>query len=370
MEYSGSENGIPEMNRRNMNLDFVRCIAILNVIAVHYLAHTGYYLTPIVKWGGYCFTIFRVIFITCVPLFLLLSGFLCSDKKLSKAYYFGIVKILLSYFLAGLVCQITDYSLYNGDIKTIVLSFFSFKAAPYGWYIGMYLGLFLLIPFINILWNALNLAGKRVFIVSLLVLTAVPCATNSFDLSKEAFWQGTQTSYTSFLPEYFIALYPISYYAIGCYLKIREDRIKEYNNNKIFICLVSIIMILGTLNYFKNYGIVYPWALDTSYGSYQSVMVATLIFIYIYKLTIEIHWIKRIVIVISKCSLSIYLLSYLTDKVFYHFFNIYINSDILKLVLLVPSVLVIIFGTLIIAYPINYFVMKFTNLLRKRVINN
>lgn len=35
------------------------------------------------------------------------------------------------------------------NIKSFFVALFEFKAAPYAWYLAMYLGLYLMIPFLN-----------------------------------------------------------------------------------------------------------------------------------------------------------------------------------------------------------------------------
>ena len=96
-----------------------------------------------------------------VPLFLLLTGYLMRKKELSKKYYSGIKKTLSIYILASLACLIykvlflnMNYSLF-GIIKDIL----GFSLAKYSWYIEMYIGLFLLIPFLNLIYN--NLKTKK-----------------------------------------------------------------------------------------------------------------------------------------------------------------------------------------------------------------
>ncbi len=99
------------MKNRDVNLDIIRTVAIFNVIGVHYLSHIGYYEGPQVSVCGYILALFRAVFITCVPLFLLLSGFLCNEKKLNLYYYLGITRIILTYFMAGAICQGFKYAI-------------------------------------------------------------------------------------------------------------------------------------------------------------------------------------------------------------------------------------------------------------------
>ena len=124
---------------RNIRVDGLRCIAIVNVIAVHYLAYTGYYDRPLDNWGGWINSCARVIFITCVPLFLLITGYLSCSKnnfKLSRVYYYGLTRVVLSYFIAGTICQFLIGIIDGFYFNKIIISLITFKAAPYGWYIG------------------------------------------------------------------------------------------------------------------------------------------------------------------------------------------------------------------------------------------
>lgn len=353
------------MKKRNLNLDLIRAIAIVNVIAVHYLVYTGYYGSPQVAITGMLFAILRCVFITCVPLFLILSGYLCKEKVLGKGYYQGIIRVLLSYLLVGLICQVAFVFLGKVSIKDAIISFFTFEAAPYGWYIGMYCGLFLLIPFINALWNSLNDSSKKILLVSMLVITALPCLLNGFDFSNSSFWQGTKSSHTQLMPEYFVGMYPMTYYFIGCYINENETIFQLNNKKRICVLLVSVILF-GVINYIKNYNILFPWGLDTSYGSYQSIVIATLIFIILLNMSIKKPFMVKIITALSKYSLLMYLVSYLVDKAYYHCLLKIADTNILKLVFYFPSVIIIVLISLLVSIPLNMIVIKVSQLMTKK----
>ena len=98
---------------------------------------------------------FRTLFMICVPLFIIVTGYLMKDKKLSKKYYFsGGIRVLLIYLLDS-VLFLSYNAIYNNgefNIKYIIKSILSFDIG-YAWYIEMYFGLFLLIPFISFEYN-------------------------------------------------------------------------------------------------------------------------------------------------------------------------------------------------------------------------
>ncbi len=252
----------------------------------------------------------------------------------------------------------------------MILSFFLFDAAPYGWYIAMYIGLFMLIPFINVLWNTLDLGSKNLFIISMLILTALPCITNGLDLNNTNFWQGTKDSYTQILPEYFVGLYPVTYYVIGCYLKEKSESIKKWNIWKVVCGIIVSIFLVGTFNFLKNYGIAFPWAKDTSYGSFQSTIIATLIFCLLLKVKVNNELVVEIVTVFSRYSLSIYLLSYIVDTGYYHLYSQIANTNMLKLVGYIPSVITILSLTLLIAIPFDLFVSRTSQFVNGKIDKN
>ena len=89
-------------NRRNINLDLIRSFAVFFVLAVHFLLHTNFYFTPVKGIDMLVVIIFRVLFICCVPLFLLLNGYLCNKKELSKKYYTSLFRVLGVYLLCSI----------------------------------------------------------------------------------------------------------------------------------------------------------------------------------------------------------------------------------------------------------------------------
>ena len=57
----------------------------------------------------------------------------------------------------------------------------AFTGAPHAWYVEMYIGLFLLILFLNVLYHGLtSRRQKQVLILTLLAVTALPALTNLY----------------------------------------------------------------------------------------------------------------------------------------------------------------------------------------------
>ena len=138
------------LKTRNPTLDLIRVLAGLFVCGVHFFLYTGFYSEKIVDGNMYLPVLVRVFMGMCVPMFLVLSGYLMNSKTPCKSYYRGIVKTLVVYVLAG-ICGLLYEAFYLKSQVTILSGFlriFDFSSAKYAWYVEMYIGLFCLFHFL------------------------------------------------------------------------------------------------------------------------------------------------------------------------------------------------------------------------------
>lgn len=75
--------------KRNLNLDLIRSIAVFSVLSVHFFLNNGFYEYPVDGGRMYMMVAMRTFFMICVPLFLILTGYLMNKKKLSIEYFSG-----------------------------------------------------------------------------------------------------------------------------------------------------------------------------------------------------------------------------------------------------------------------------------------
>ena len=131
---------LEKLKVRNPNMDILRIIAVLCVIGIHFFYHSGYYYTTNDNAVMYFATVLRTLCSVCVPLFMILSGFLLCNKTLKKGYYSGIRKTIIVYILVAIACMI--YKSIVGSYTLTPLTFFTgildFTGANYSWYIEMY----------------------------------------------------------------------------------------------------------------------------------------------------------------------------------------------------------------------------------------
>ena len=75
------------MKKRNINIDVLKCIAVMFVLCVHFFLHTSYYGRSFSFKSIFYSSFIWIIFMTCVPLFIMVTGSLMKDKTYSKAYF-------------------------------------------------------------------------------------------------------------------------------------------------------------------------------------------------------------------------------------------------------------------------------------------
>ena len=171
-------------SKRNASIDLVRALASFFVLYVHSCTLIGYYSTPVSGPIMFVMTVFRWIAINCVPLFLLMSGYLCIRRLDIRKTYVS----LNPYYLLFLVSQLYSIVTVDGyDIRNLI------SIPPMLGYFESYIGLVFLMPFLNRLWNALEDPSRKVLVVVLLLSTALP----SVSLIEP--------------PIYWLFLYPVTY---------------------------------------------------------------------------------------------------------------------------------------------------------------
>ncbi|MHC5811779.1 acyltransferase family protein, partial [Lactococcus lactis] len=78
----------------------------------------------------------RTILITCVPLFLVATGFLMNRKELNAQYVLGIVPVIISYIgISLLVWGVLSLAGKGSDFSTAINGIFDYSTDSYSWYV-------------------------------------------------------------------------------------------------------------------------------------------------------------------------------------------------------------------------------------------
>lgn len=344
---------------RDPALDIIRCIALLSVICVHFFLNTSFYDDTVAGMHMLVMTVMRSSFLICVPLFLMLTGYLVQSKEPNKKYYLKITRILYVYLVTSLICGL--FGIYFLGIYTVpgaILGVLSYETAHYAWYIEMYLGFFLLIPFLNTMYDGLQTQKKKqLLLASLLLLTALPSVLNIynlyalFDLSWWAM-PSQSPNCVKIVPDWWANLYPVTYFFLGKYL--REYSVK-YKPGQIAVCSILVFLFAGIFNYYRCYGNVFIWGPWQEYNSLLVTAQSVLVFCFFLKLDCSRlpSAVKKVFAKISDISLGAYLISWIFDSIVYAKLNNAIPSLQQQLVWFPVTVILVLTGSLVCAYLID-----------------
>lgn len=294
--------------KRLAGLDIVRCFASLFTIAGHFFALNTPFRVTIFDGSFSMFVQAMANFIfKGVPFFIMLSGFLLSTKPFDKTYYRRGIKVVLAYLFFSLITILFRKFFLHEDLSWAKwgLKILDFSAIPYAWYIEMWIGLFLLSPFLNILYrNITTRKEKLLLIVILFAITAVPNLTNRYGLH--------------IMPEYWKAIYPLAFYFIGAF-------IKEYRPKCSFKVGVPIVLLISMINPVFNLliGNCDSTLIQIAGDPYAvfGMISSVIIFLMFYYRDIKSAKIKSVLSSLAQATLGIYLCCYIFDAIYYPWFK-------------------------------------------------
>ena len=201
------------MSKREPGLDLLRCTALLFVVTFHSFLNNGYYSEPQVGVSMWLAGSFRWLSVSCIGIFLMLTGYLKSGNSSIRSCYRGLPPIFLGYFVAAVITIPIRHFVF-GDEQSFAVwmtRLLGFSAVYYGWYVEMYIGLLLLIPFVNMLLGQLDNRHLLTLATVMLAVTALPGATP-----------------LTLFPDHWRSIYPLTYYILGAIVKQLQPKIKPW----------------------------------------------------------------------------------------------------------------------------------------------
>ena len=327
-------------NTRLCGPDLVRVFAIMSIVLLHSISYTQSFAEPYnAEWFLYLYL--RNLFVASVPLFLMLTGYLQRTKKFTLSYYRGIIPLYVSYFVISAISMVAyavnGYITGNMDLTfaTALFKIFNFSANGYAWYFEMYLGLFLLIPFLNMLYNGINTSrGKLIMIAILAFLTLLPDTVLGFS----PYYNGKGgTLALNVLPDFFKSLYPLTYYYIGSFISEYKPKLSAFKRMVLFFAAPLVPATLIAL--FSNIRGAYAWYLFNGFQTVTVCVTAVAVFLALYDIDFKNTVLKKGLAIVSSCTFEIYLISYIVDGIAYTQLDIdsNLNTFIVALVVFVTA---------------------------------
>ena len=296
-------------SHRICGLDLIRVVAIFFVIAGHFFVlHTSLMNVPFNNLCLFLQAMMKDIFCVGVPLFIMLTGYLNSNKTPTKKYYRGMVRVLVAYLLFSII-TILFRKYYIGEEHTLLqwgMKILDYSAIPYAWYIEMWIGLAMLAPFLNYMYKGIPTRNQKLLLlVSLFAMTSLPDLFNRYGMYL--------------VPAYFSkAAYPLMFYFAGTYIRENQPRIKLWQGWALIIAMSMVTPLFNIVVFRGNSDLVQ--VVGGPGGVFHS-WIAVAIFLMLYKRDISILPLKRWVTHCSLVSLEMYLCCWMFDMLYYPWFK-------------------------------------------------
>ncbi len=245
------------LSSRSFNLDFLRIMALVFIPCTHFFLNTGFYSKTVDSPLMFVCYFLRNLFILGLTLFMLLTGYLQGNKTIpvSKSYFVKITKFLIPYIIITATYLLVDifYLQHQYTVQKTVETFTTF--VNYSWYVEMYIGLFLLIPFLNMTWSCLKETKHEITLIAILIaLSMLPSFVNSFSLSSSHWWTDSEGTAWDLIPNWWQILYPITYYFTGAFMKKHKDEFK-LKAKHYFLLFAGSYLATNAYHLLKDYGL-------------------------------------------------------------------------------------------------------------------
>lgn len=251
---SGEKNNMENKITRNSNFELLRIVSMYLIVMWHFISHSNL----LYNTSGTINTIINFIFIVTaihVNSFILISGYFQYNKdfKLKKVisivtttWFYKLIYAIIFSFLGIISLSKTDWLFFIQPIN------FTYNYGEFYWFINMYIFLYLLSPFINLLIKAMSQKiHKNLIFILFIMLSLIPCITLNSTLSN--------TGYTI---SSFVMLYIIGAY-FGKY-KLKDNyHFKNYSKNK----YQAIIILLFLISVFTSF---LPYIIANQFSNYNN----------------------------------------------------------------------------------------------------
>ena len=287
---------------RQSNIELLRILAAIFVVFLHYnnpLVGGGFSFVQNDSAGQFIMAFLEVISICAVNLFVLISGYFLrnvSERDLLKP-----VELVFQVVLFGLIFYVIK-EVPKGE-GFLLDNFLKYFISSY-WFVFVYTALYLISPFINIVWNNLDAKGRKLLLaITLIIFSAYPVTLEymsylsgrSFSAISTVGAEGSQAGYT--------IVNFVLMYLLGCALR---DFNGKYSKGRLLLFLAADIAALLGWTYFDMFltGKDIFESVALNYDNPLVILEAVLIFMLFKDLKMGEN---KVINALARASFSVYL---------------------------------------------------------------
>ena len=239
MEKGACPSGTRE---RQSNIELLRIVVIIGVIILHY---NGEYAFDVVAQTGINWWILcslESVFICAVNVFVLITGYFlsCTDKRnLWKA-----IELVVQVILFSSLRYLLDAALFGGAFRFRGLIM---AMIPNDYFVTLYIVLYLISPYINMVFDRLTQAQMRKMVFLLFLLfSAYPNFVDIFQIVTRRSWnEMSSISMFGSLGGYSIVNFVLMY-SIGAYLRRGKCALCQWKTCRLLllwlVCVIGLIV--------------------------------------------------------------------------------------------------------------------------------
>lgn len=293
-----------EQKNRLQGIDLLKCVAIITIPSQHFFSHhSNFRQAPFDSLSMFIQSVGMEFFLIGVPLFIAITGYLNKQTEPTWSYYRKGLKVIIPYILISIIYIFFRKLYLHESISFIqgVKMILGFNAISYAWYVEMWIGLYLLAPFLNILSNGIKSSKTSIIlIITLYVMSYLTLTTNREGLKV--------------LPGYWSNLSPLACFFFGSHIRKFGC---DFSKKKLILFILFAIITEPTINLLLFPGQRYYFI----FGIYLLIVPAMFaFFILYYKWETSKRWLQKTLATVSDLTLEMYLYCALCDMLLYPFF--------------------------------------------------
>lgn len=311
----GEDESIHESSTRQSGVELLRILAICGVILLHYNDGKAFEWVERYSANYYVLMLVESVCICAVDLFMVISGYFLSqtqNRRVIKPLEL-IIEVVLIQVLFCILSSVKNHQ--------IVLKSLLGAMIPANYFVTLYIVVFILSPWINLLLDSLDDRHFKCFILTLVVLFSV-CPTIA-DLLEEVVGKeimGINTVGAWGAQQGFTAVNFMLCYIIGAYLKHNKKEIeKRYSNKRLLLVYIGVTILIFIWSLICNELTLFRLRSSWEYCNPLVIIQAVLLFVFFNNLTFKSILINRLAKSTFICFLMHgYILSHIGIKIFVH----------------------------------------------------